>query len=237
MRVALSLRGKAKMIKIYDLTNLEERGFNISNANLSQQEDVDRLFEIANELTDSGESQEYQDPFLDLHCAEAEDCTLTFRNEEEIIAEIDEVTLENISAKKILQKMEQSENGSVFFVKIFSGDALWDFETESEDAKIEPSKLSIGYFDCAYEMDQEESRSCGFYDLICDSLLTDKINYQGNKFELQDFVFHTMQVNGTFFIVRENEESNIKTLEAVAFGGKEISDSAWSELRDLGSAE
>jgi hypothetical protein len=237
MRVELLVKGQAKIINIYDLTDFENRGFDISNVNLSQQDEIDNLFDIANELTNSGESQEYQDLFLQLHCVEAENCTFTLKSEEEVTAEVDEVTLKNLSAQKILKSMEQSRNATIFFVKVFSGEAVWDFETETADMPIDPKKLNIGYFDCVQEIDQQESISSSFYDFVCDTLLTDKISYQENKFELVDFVFHSMQTTGTFFIVREDEQSNIKTLETIDFGGKELSDRVWSELRAPNSIE
>jgi hypothetical protein len=234
MDLRLTIQGKAKIIEFYDVSKMG--AFDSSSYDLSQRGDVSLLFEQIGELIGSAEADQFESPLFTFHGVVPEGCEITLNNNREHSVTLDDVTLENHSAQKYFKLIECLPDRTPVFIKVSVGDALWDFDAEGEDKRIDPSKLCLGYLDCS-KISQYDAMGSGLYEILCDTVVTDGIHYEGNAFELMSFVEHDMQVFGSLFIVRESKEAGVKTLYRVDVGGKEMADWAWSELSDLKSAE
>lgn len=234
MDLRLTIRGKARIIEFYDVSQI--MALDTSSYDLAQRADVSLLFEQISELVGSAEADQFESPLFRFHGVVPEGCEIILNNNKEHEVTLDDVTLENRSARKYLRLIECLPDRTPVFVKMSVGDALWDFDAEGEDKRIDPARLSLGYLDCS-KISQYDAMGSGIYEILCDTVVTDGIHYDGNKFELMSFVEHDMQVFGSLFIVRETKEAGVKTLNRVDVGGKEMADWAWSELSDMKSSE
>ncbi|WP_200762419.1 hypothetical protein [Nitrosophilus alvini] len=222
MSLNLSIAGRAKLVKFYNLSRLEIEGLDISQLDLEQKEDIEEFFEKVLEFTETGEAEAYEPP-LEVHGCDTEICTIKLKNTEEYVLSADEITLKNIHIDEILKDIQHAKEGDIYFVKCFEGDALWDFDSDYE-GEVDPSKFKIGYIDCTIDIDQYEALSAGYYDILCDIIYTDYIEYDNSMFELVDFVFHPMKIYAQLYIVKKDPVTGLNILEKVDFGGRMISD-------------
>jgi hypothetical protein len=234
MDLRLTIQGKARIVEFYDVSKIG--ALDSSSFDLAQRGDVSLLFEQISELIESAEADQFEAPLYTIHGVVPEGCEITLNNDKEHRLTLDDVTLENRSAEKYHKMIECLPDRTPVFIKMSVGDALWDFDAEGEDKRIDPSNLSLGYLDCS-KISQYDAMGSGLYEILCDTVVTDGMHYDGSKFELMSFVEHDMQVFGSLFIVRETKEAGIKTLLRVDVGGKEMADDPWSELSDLKSSE
>lgn len=237
MSLSVTINGRARIIKFYDLSRLEVEGFDLGAFDLAQREDINRIFELAQEFIESGEAEVYDKPAFEFHGLDPDECTIRVANGEELELIPDEVTLTTVSPRAILSKIERFEPGTLFFAHQLIGDATWEFDSNVEAEKIDPEKFELKIFDCFGDIDQHEGMSSGVYDILCDTILTDDMRYASKRFELLSFVFHKMQIRGQLYIVRLSRDSRIKVLEKVDIGGAVVADQEWQETLDLESFE
>jgi len=233
MALQVTIKGKAKIFRLFDLQRvMNENGIDIGEFDLAQNEDIQRLYSYASEYIETGEVGAYDDLLFDLHGIDPEICEIELKNGGERTVSIDEITLQNQPVTNLLKKLERFEDGRIFFTTLTTGDAVWDFDSEIEDEKIDPMKFSLGYYDCLEEMDQYDAISTTLYDDLCDTLSTDQIRYGRRGFELRDFVLHQQRLYGQLLVVRLTRDSRVKVLERVDLGGMEYADQSWALLSD-----
>ena len=233
MALQVTIKGKAKIFRLFDLQRvMNENGIDIGEFDLAQNEDIQRLYSYASEYIETGEVGAYDDLLFDLHGIDPEICEIELKNGGERTVSIDEITLQNQPVTNLLKKLERFEDGRIFFTTLTTGDAVWDFDSEIEDEKIDPMKFSLGYYDCLEEMDQYDAISTTLYDDLCDTLSTDQIRYGRRGFELRDFVLHQQRLYGQLLVVRLMRDSRVKVLERVDLGGMEYADQSWALLSD-----
>lgn len=216
----LSIRGEAKIVKIYNVTRLNIEGIDISTYNLEDREEIIEFFEIVNDFVESGEADVYE-MHTEIHGVEPETCKLKITNTKEIEISLDEITLKNRKLDENLQNMLNANVGEIFFVKTFQGEALWDFDSDIDEENIEANLLELGYLDCSF-MDKYEIMREDIYDLLCDTVTTDYIRYRGEGFELLDFVFHPIHIFSELYIVKEDPILETKILQKVESGGRRL---------------
>ena len=160
---------------------------------------------------------------MEVHGCDSERCTIKITNSQQKVFSVEEVELKNIHIDEILKDIQRAESGEIYFVKCFEGDALWDFDSDFE-GEPDPAKLKIGYIDCTIDIDQYEALSSGYYDMLCDMIYTDYIEYENSRFELVDFVFHPMKIYAQLYVVRKDAVTGSNILEKVDLGGRMITD-------------
>ncbi|WP_281950572.1 hypothetical protein [Nitrosophilus kaiyonis] len=218
MGLNLSINGTAKIFKIYNLSRMEIEGIDFSAYDIEVKEDVIELMEILNEFIETGEADAY-DYHQEIHGVEPENCKFKLTNSTTKEIVLDEITLKNIKPQELIKDIENANVGDLFFIKNFEGEALWDFDSDIEVENIDPQKLEIGYIECLEGLDQYDIFREGIYDLLCDTVSTDYIRYEGEKFELLDFVFHPIHIFAQLYIVKEDPLGETKVLQKVQYGG------------------
>jgi len=218
MSLNLTIKGDAKIVKIYNVTRLDIEGLDLNSYDLEVKEDVKELFEIVNDFVETGEADVY-DMHSEIHGLDPESCRFKLYDTTQKEFVLDEAVLKNITPQELLKDVQNAQIGEIFYIKSFEGEALWDFDSDIEEKDIDPSNFEIGYIDCSYDMDQYDVFKEGVYDLICDTVNTDYIRYKKEKFELVDFVFHPNHIFGQLYIVKEDPIAQTKVLQKVEFGG------------------
>ncbi len=211
---AVSIKGAAKVIRIYNVSRMEIEGLDVSEYDLTSAEDVKELFEIVNDFIETGEVEAFEPP-IEINGVDPDECTIEIDKKRYTS---DEVTLHNENILELLRSVQEAEVGDLFFIKSFEGEGLWDFE--SDLTTLEPQKLGIGYVDCSVMFDQYDILREGYLDVICDTLLPEHLFYDGAMFTLSDFVFHPAQVYGQLYVVKEDALGEVKLLQKVDFGGR-----------------
>ena len=209
---AMTIKGKTQIIKIYDVSVMELEGFNIEQFDLDSQEDVKELFEIVNDFVETGEADAIKPP-LEIKGVDPDEVTIDIGGKKFLS---DELTLKNVDILELLKPIQDAPEGTLFYIRSLEGDGLWDFESEES---IDPSKLKIGYLDCSLFFDQYDVLREGYLDLICDTLLPERLEYPA-KVEISDFVFHPVQIYGQLYVVKKDPIEEIKLLQKVDFGGR-----------------
>ena len=218
MGLNLSIKGTAKIFKIYNISRIDIEGVDIRSYDLEVKEDVVELFNIVNDFVETGEADVYEG-HSEIHGVDAEDCRFVLTNGEKKEFVLDNVTLKNIKPQELLKDIKNANIGDIFFIKSFEGEALWDFDSDIDTQSVDPQKLEVGYVECLEDMDQYDVFKEGIYDLLCDTVTTDYLKYDSEKFELLDFVFHPIHIFGQLYIVKEDPLGETKVLQKVEFGG------------------
>ena len=221
MSLNLSIRGDAKLVKIYNVSRLDIEGIDLDSYDLEVKEDINELFEIVNDFVETGEADVYEG-HLEIHGVDPESCKFKLFDTKEKEFVLEEATLKNIKIDDLLKDIQNANVGDIFFIKSFEGEALWDFDSDIETDEIDPKNFEIGYIDCLDGHDQYDVFKEGIYDLLCDTVSTDYIRYNGEKFELLDFVFHPVQIFAQLYVVKEDPLGETKVLQKVEFGGKRL---------------
>ncbi len=210
----ISIKGAAKVVRLYNVTRMEVEGLDVEDYDLESKEDVRELFERVTEFVETGEVEAFEPP-LELQGVDPEECTIKVA-EKTIYP--DEITLKNQSIVDLLQEIQESEEGEVYYIQSLEGDGLWDIDAEEEN--IDPSTLSIGYVDCSVLFDQYDILREGYLDVICDTILPPTIKAGDIAMEVEDFVFHPVQVYAQLYEVKSDPVTGVKILQKVDFGGR-----------------
>ncbi len=212
---SVAIRGAAKVAKIYNLTRLEIEGIDFSEFDLQNKEDVQELFERVSELVESGEADVFEPP-LQIRGVDPDECTIQI---EQKTLYPDEITLRNAKITEILEDLQNAEPGDVYYILSMDGDGEWIIESDLDH--IDPKELSLDYLDCSLYFDQYDILREGYLDLICDTILPERISYKEARFELSEFNFEPMHIFGQLYEVQEVD--GLKVLQKVDFGGRMLS--------------
>ncbi|BCD67797.1 hypothetical protein [Nitratiruptor sp. YY09-18] len=210
----ISIKGAAKVIKLYNVSRLEMEGVEIDEFDLESAEDVKELFELVNEFVESGEADAIEPP-LELQGVDPEECSIKVGDK---TLYPDEITLKNANIIDLLQEIQDANEGEVYYIRSFEGDGVWDLESEEEI--IDAQALSIDYVDCSILFDQYDLLREGYLDIICDTILPTNITYKGTKVEVEEFIFHPTQIYGQLYVVKKDPIEDINVLQKVDFGGR-----------------
>ena len=207
----IKINGSAKVVKIYNVTRLEMEGVDIDAFDLGSKEDVRELFEIVNDFVESGEADIIEPP-IEIEGADPENVTITIEQKRYYP---DELTLKNVSIEDLLQQVQESNVGDLYYIKSFEGEGEWTIESEGESSNVQ-----IGYVDCSLYFDQYDVLKEGYLDSLCDTILPRKVEVEGENTEVAEFIFNPVQVWGQLYKVVEDVESGTKLLQRIDFGGR-----------------
>ena len=210
----VSVKGAAKVLRVYNVSRMEIEGLDISEFDLESAEDVRELFELVNDFVETGEVEAFEPP-VELNGVDPDECTIEIDGKRYTT---DEVTLWNENIMDLLSNIQEAEVGDLFYIRSMEGDGLWDIDSDAEE--IDPSKLAIGYVDCSVMFDQYDVLREGYLDFICDTILPEHMKYEDAMFELKDFVFFPVQVYGQLYVVVKDPVEDVKLLQKVDFGGR-----------------
>ncbi|BAF70315.1 hypothetical protein [Nitratiruptor sp. SB155-2] len=213
----VSVAGKAKIVKIYNLSRLEMEGMEWDEFDLESAEDVKELFEIAREYVESSEADILEPP-QEIHCADPDESSIEINSKTYYT---DDVTLKNESVVDLVSSIQEAEVGDIFFVVAQEGDGRWDLEVDVESAQ--PNEVEFGYVDCSLLFDQYDILREGYLDVVCDTLLPERLKVDDAPVQLQDFVFHPVQSYGQLYIVKKDPVGDIKVLQKIDYGGRMLS--------------
>lgn len=214
----ITIKGAAKIVKIYNVTRMEIEGLDIEDVDLESKEDVKELFERVNEFVESAEVDAFEPPLV-IEGVDPDDCCIKI---DDTKCYSDEVTLKNYDITDLLAPIQNAQEGELFYIRSEEGDGLWDFESEGEIEDI--ASLSIGYLDCSIYFDQYDILREGYLDVICDTVLPRTISYNDMKIEFQELFFTPVQVYGQLYVVKIDPISETKILQKVDFGGRMLMD-------------
>ena len=210
----VSVKGAAKVIRVYNVSRMEIEGLDLSEFDLESAEDVRELFDLVNDFVETGEVEAFEPP-VELNGVDPDECTIEIEGKRYTS---DEVTLWNENIVELLSNIQEAKVGDLFYIRSLEGDGLWDIDSDAEH--IEPSKLALGYVDCSVMFDQYDVLREGYLDIICDTILPEHIRYEDARFELKDFVFHPVQIYGQLYVVVKDPVEDVKFLQKVDFGGR-----------------
>ena len=214
----ITIKGAAKVIKIYNVSRMEIEGLDISEVDLESKEDVKELFELVNDFVDTGEIDAFEPP-IEIEGVDPDECVIEV-NQKRYYS--DELQLKNSPIMDLLAPIQESEEGELFYIRSFEGDGVWDFDADTSD--LQDKNLSIEYVDCSVLFDQYDILREGYLDLICDTLLPRTLNIEAVALEVSDFVFHPQQVYGQLYIAKKDPVADIMVLQKVDFGGRSLVD-------------
>jgi len=230
MALSVSINGEARVFRLFDLADLfHEMDVDVSQIDLSQQDEIDRLYAMATEFVETGEVGAYDDMMFHLHGFDPETSEIFIQDMQELQVSPDEITLANQPVGEIVKEIEGLDVGKVVLATLTTGDAQWDFDSDAVVEDIDPSALSLGYFDCSEVADQYDMLGNALLDYLCDTFSTDEISYDGEKLELQDFVLHPEQVYGQLFVVSQTD-TGVKVLEKLDPSDVPLQDQQWQLL-------
>lgn len=234
MSLRVHIDGKAKIFRLFDLRQLlGETEIDPMAIDVADSDEVEKLYETVSEFVETGEVGAYDDMLFHMHGIDPEICEITLQNGQDHVVTLDEVTLKNQPMEKLSKTLHRFEEGEMFLVTMTTGDATWDFESDIETDRSDPAKLTMPYYDCSEEMDQEALRSTALYELLCDTVSTDGIHYGRKPLELSDFVLHPKRVYGQIFIVRRLLGSDVKVLERIDPPNADLQDQSWQLMQNL----
>ncbi len=210
----ISVKGAAKVVRLYNVTIMQIEGLDVEDYDLESREDVRELFERVTEFVETGEVEAFEPP-IELQGVDPEECTIKV-GEKTLYP--DEITLKNQNIIDLLPQIQESEDGEIYYIQSLEGDGLWDIDAEDEN--IDPSKLTIGYVDCSVLFDQYDILREGYLDVICDTILPPTIEAGDIVTEVEDFVFHPVQVYAQLYEVKTDPITGVKILQKVDFGGR-----------------
>ena len=214
----ITIKGKAKVIKIYNVSRMEIEGLDISEIDLESKEDVRELFELVNDFVDSGEVDAYEPP-IEIEGVDPDECVIEIDQKRYYS---DELQLKNSPIMDLLASIQESEENELFYIRSFEGDGVWDFEADME--RLEKKSVSIEYVDCSLFFDQYDILREGYLDLICDTLLPRTLSVDKAVVEISEFIFHPQQVYGQLYISKKDPVADIMILQKVDFGGRSLVD-------------
>ncbi len=231
MALTVNIDAKARIFRLFDLAQvLGESELDLSEMDLSQTDDIRRVYETVTEFVETGEVGAYDDMLFHMHGLDPETCEITLSDTTEKSVSPDEITLENQPVGALVRGLENLEPGKVLLATLTEGDARWDFDSDMEVESANPSDLVLGYYDCSAEEDQYDVMGNALFEYLCDTFSTDQIKYAGNSLELQDFVFHPQQVLGQLFVVTQSLDSDVTLLERISPVDTELQDYGWQLL-------
>ncbi len=213
----ISIKGAAKVIKIYNVGRMDIEGLDISEIDLESKEDVRELFELVNDFVDTGEVDAFEPP-IEIEGVDADECVIEV-NQKRYYS--DEIQLKNSSIMDLLAPIQESEEGELFYIRSYEGDGVWDFEVDTEASS---ENIAVEYVDCSLLFDQYDILREGYLDLICDTLLPRSLSIDGVEAEVSEFIFHPQQVYGQLYIAKKDPVADIMILQKVDFGGRSLVD-------------
>ena len=203
----ISIKGNAKIVKIYNLSELEE--LDIESFDLNTKEEIEEVYELISDLTETGEA-DAETSTITINGLDADDALITV-DEEELT--VDDIFLKNENINHIIADLEHANEGDIFFIKSLEGEGDWFFKSEKDIKK--PNELSLEYVDCSVMFDEFDVLREGYLDFICDSVIPETISYKGVRIELDAFYLDPVQSYGELYIVKRDLDSNIKVLEKI----------------------
>ena len=210
----IDVGGSASVIKLYNVTRLEMEGVDLEDVDLASREDVAQLFELVNDFVETGEADAIEEP-IEIRGADPDECVIKVEGKRLLP---DEITLYNVKIDDLLAPIQDAEVGDIYYIRSMFGDGEWIIESDLDELDI--SKLGIGYTDCSLYFDQYDVLREGYLELICDTILPEKIVYDGEAiFELAEFVFDPVQVWGQLYKVVE-DPAGVKVLQKIDYGGR-----------------
>ncbi|BCD60072.1 MULTISPECIES: hypothetical protein [unclassified Nitratiruptor] len=213
----VSVAGKAKIVKIYNISRLEMEGIEWDAFDLESAEDVKELFEIAKEYVESAEADAIEAP-EEIHCADPDESSIEIDSKTYYT---DDVILKNKNIVDLLPLIQNAKVGDIFFVVVQEGDGRWDLVADIEHA--ESNEVEFGYVDCSVLFDQYDILREGYLDVLCDTLLPETLKVKDAAVELQDFVFHPVQSYGQLYVVKKDPVGDVKVLQKIDYGGRMLS--------------
>jgi hypothetical protein len=211
---SIDIGGSARVVKLYDLASLDIEGVDFADFDLASREDIAELFELVNDYVETGEADSLSDP-VEIRGVDPDECVIKVEGER---LTPDEVSLYNVALEDLLAPIQEAEEGDLYYIRSMEGDGEWIIESDLDELDI--SKLGIGYTDCSLYFDQYDVLREGYLELICDTILPEKIVYDGESiFELAEFVFDPVQVWGQLYKVVE-DPAGIKVLQKIDYGGR-----------------
>jgi hypothetical protein len=234
MALNVHIDAKAKIFRLFDLQQLMgEMDLDISSFDLTQSDEIARLYKRVTEFVETGEIGAYDDMLFHVHGIDPEVCEITLRESSEKVVAPDDITLKNKTFSHLINELTKMEEERVLFATLTTGDAVWDFESDIEAGDIDPSLLSLGYYDCSKELDQYGVLESALLEPLCDMLSTDEIGYDGKTFQLADFVLHPGRVYGQLFVVRTLTDTETKVLTRIDPPNLELQDIGWQLLQNF----
>jgi len=213
MRV-VNIKGAAKVAKLYNVSRMEMEGIDFSEFDLESQEDVRELFELVNDFVETGEADAIEEP-LEIHGVDPDECSIKIG---EKIYYPDEITLKNSAIEELLAPIQEAEEGDIYYVRSMEGDGQWLIEIDTEE--IDPQKLSLEYVDCSIYFDQYDVLREGYLELICDTILPERLQYGESQVEVAEFIFDPVQVYGQLYKVVYDPAGEVKVLQKIDYGGR-----------------
>ncbi len=230
MALSVQINANARIFRLFDLADLlRESDIDLGAVDWSQQDEIDRLYKRVTEFVETGEVGAYDDMLFHMHGFDPETAEITLRDTEERQVLPDELTLVNLPVGEIVREIEGLDAGKIVLSTLTNGDAQWDFDSDLSVETIDPSALSVGYFDCGEETDQYDVLANALFDYLCDTFSTDRIAYDSAGLELADFVFHPSEVYGQLFRIVE-DETGLKTIEKIDPSSAALQDQSWQLL-------
>ena len=210
----ISIKGAAKVIRIYNISRLEMEGLEIDEYDLESAEDVRELFEIVNDFIESGEADAIEPP-LELQGVDPEECTIKVG---ERVVYPDEIVLRNANILELTKDIQSAKEGDIFYIRSLEGEGVWDLVSEKEIEDLR--SLGIDYVDCSLLFDQYDIMREGYLDTICDTILPTHMHYDQSRIEVEEFIFHPTQIYGQLYVVKKDPIEEINILQKVDFGGR-----------------
>jgi hypothetical protein len=207
----IKIKGAAKVAKLYNVTRLEMEGVDFSEYDLESAEDVRELFETVNDFVESGEADAIEPP-LEIQGVDPDESAIQI-GEKSYFS--DELTLKNIKLEELLEPIQDAEVGDIYYIRTLEGDGQWLIESEDE---VTPEDVEIGYVDCSLYFDQYDVLREGYLEVICDTVLPDRLSVKDQRVEVAEFIFDPVQIFAQLYRVVETD--GVKVLERIDYGGR-----------------
>ena len=214
--MVISIGGKAKIAKIYNLARLEMEGVDFDEYDLESKEDVKELFEIVSDFVETAEADAIEPP-QELHMADPDEVSIEIAGKKYYP---DELRLNNQNIIELISLIQEAKDGELFYIVTMEGDGRWDIDCDTEEA--DTSSVALDYVDCTILFDQYDILKEGYLDVVCDTILPEKIQIDNVQTELQEFVFEPVQIYGQLYVVKKDPLANINVLQKVDFGGRKL---------------
>ncbi len=214
--MTISIAGKAKVAKIYNLARLEMEGVDFDEFDLESKEDVKELFEIVSDYVETAEADAIEAP-QELHMADPDEVSIEIAGKKYYP---DELVLKNQNIVELLSSIQEAKEGDLFYIVTMEGDGRWDIDCDTEE--VAASDVALDYVDCSILFDQYDILKEGYLDVVCDTILPEKIEISGVQTELEEFFFEPIQMYGQLYVVKKDPVADINVLQKVDFGGRKL---------------
>ncbi len=204
------LRGKGETIAVYNLK--EDAGFDAESFNLADKMGQKEFYEAVKERIDAKEFFSLT-PLAKLQLIEADSLEAVIKDK---TCSSDDLNLKPVKPDEIL-KFENLKEGDILYIQRDIGEGEYIFETDSD---IDKDDLKLDYIECIEGAGTVLNED--FENIICDSVLIDKIEVQGGAVQESSTYFKANITEDIFYLAKFDPEAETLLLERIDAGGERV---------------